>query len=127
MTTPERHPDIEIYIKAHPLVRIEQWLRARFDTVEPAGSTKQGVRFYLSWQGQRLPALVVEKAAGNFTSLWFDSDQTPWDRDIDCAREAAAEFECEVRCIASGWKEGDEPDEWWSITPSEEKTILWRG
>ena len=105
MTTTERHPDIEIYLKGQPAERIEAWLQERLGPLRAGRRTRQGSHYQLEIDGQPVPVLVVEKAAGDFTSLWLNSDATPWLRDIDCAREANAYFQCEVRCIASGWRD----------------------
>lgn len=122
----ERHPDIEIYLKAQPVPQVEAWLQDRFGPLTAVAKNKQGCRYRLEIDGRTVPVMVIEKAAGNFTSVWFDSDRTPWARDIDCAREAHRHFQCETRCVASGWTDGDEPDEWWSITEAGEGKILWR-
>ncbi|WP_246480667.1 hypothetical protein [Motiliproteus sediminis] len=121
-----RHPDIEIYIFAAKASDVEAWLQQQFEQLEQ--SHQQGGRtdYRATTNGITIPVMVIEKAAGKFTSVWFDSAVTPWSRDLDCARAAAAAFHREVRCIASGWQEGDDPDEWWSITTAEEKIISWR-
>ncbi len=70
--------------------------------------------------------LLVEKAADGFASLWFDSAHTPWPRDADCARDAAARLGCEVRCSLGGWQPGDDPDRFWQVLPDgHEGAIDW--
>jgi hypothetical protein len=126
-TPNDRHPDIEIYVHKRSLQRIQLWLESIFDQLEPAGQTGNSHRFIATGSDQQIPITVIEKAAPGYTSIWFDSDQTPWPRDLDCARQALSQLECEIRCIASGWQEGDEPDEWWSVSHNGEQKIQWGG
>ncbi|MCW8885873.1 MAG: hypothetical protein OQK12_11560 [Motiliproteus sp.] len=126
-TNPEqRHPDIEIYLKAITASEVEAWLKKRFSIVSALKQKQQVSYFQVENDGNRIPVMVIEKAAKLYTSVLFESDQTPWVQDIDCAREAFNHFNQEVRCIASGWNEGDEPDEWYSISDRGEEKILWR-
>lgn len=126
-TTNERHPDIEIYVHRCSLKKISAWLESTFERVETAGSKGNTHRFTASHAGHSIPVTVIEKAAPGYSSIWFDSDQTPWPRDLDCARQALPQLNCEIRCIASGWSEGDEPDEWWSVSQDVEQKIPWQG
>ncbi len=123
--TTEQHPDIEIYIKSPGVEPVETWLKQRFGTLTRTRQGKLSHHYTTTHEGQQIAILVQEKAAGAFTSLWFDSAATPWSQDIECAREALAFFNQEIRCIASGWQEGDDPDEWWSVGPEGEKLITW--
>lgn len=121
-----RHPDIEIYIAGAKAADVDGWLRARLDQVETTRQQGNRTDYRARIDSSEIPVMVMEKAAGRFTSVWFDSAATPWARDLDCARDAAAYFEREIRCIASGWKEGDDPDEWWSVSADGEQLISWR-
>lgn len=122
----ERHPDIEIYVANASLQQIQDWLSARFGQTLTRSHKKGQSQLEVTIDGTSTPVLVIEKAAGRFTSLWFDSATTPWHTDLDCAREAQLHFNCEIRCIYSGWNEGDDPDEWWSINNNGEQRIQWR-
>jgi hypothetical protein len=128
MTEPStQHPDIEIYVKGQPLERITAWLTEQFGPpVETDSDIRNSHHFLVQHQSQQIPVMVVEKAIGSWTSIWFDSGQTPWNQDINCARDAFLFFNAEVRCIANGWQEGAEPDEWWSIKDQEEGKMIWR-
>jgi len=121
-----RHPDIEIYLAGINARRAQEWLETVLG--KPSTSAARGIQTQLRFDTQHhtIPVLVVEKAAGRYTSLWFDSPATPWATDLECAREARQFFQCEVRCIHSGWQEGDDPDEWWSLTAEGERLIQWR-
>ncbi len=120
------HPDIEIYLTAVPAEDVETWLNKHFSQVERVKQKRQVHHFLVTHQDHEIPVLVIEKAAKNFTSVLFESDQTPWLQDILCARDAHSHFNKEIRCIASSWSEGDEPDEWTAINEEGENSILWR-
>ncbi|KAA0874706.1 hypothetical protein [Nitrincola tapanii] len=121
------HPDIEIYIKSTPIEAISAWLEQRFGSLAPWQSKGLVHTSALTWQGQKIPITLHEKVAGKaWMSLWFQSNQTPWSQDLDCAQEAATALNTQIRCIVSGWQEGDEPDEWWSVEQGEATKVLWR-
>lgn len=77
--------------------------------------------------GVQVPVMIHERAVGKaWISIWFRSDRTPWPQDIDCAREVSAALDTQVRCIASGWNEGDDPDEWWKVEKGIASRIQWQ-
>ena len=120
------YPDIEVYLRQAPLAAIDAWLGETLDAapLREAGRNKWQTRGH--YDGQVVPVLLVEKAADGFASLWFDSDRTPWPRDCDCARDAAARLGCVVRCSLGGWQPGDDPDRFWQVLPDgSEGAIDW--
>lgn len=125
----QRHPDIEIYIKNRSITAIESWLSTLGEDVSPVisqDSDKSTHEYIITLADNNIPVFIHERAAGkSWTSVWFQSDQTPWIKDVDCARVAAAALETQVRCIASGWQNGDDPDEWWKIEDQTEELIKW--
>lgn len=122
----QRHPDIEIYIKSCSVAEIEAWLTELGDRLVAGPSHEQSHEYFLHWEGIEIPLILQEKVAGKaWSSVWFKSDQTPWLKDIDCARLAASGLKTQIRCIASSWKTGDDPDEWWQVEGGEEKLISW--
>lgn len=124
--TEQRHPDIEIYIKSRTLDEIETWLGS-LGTLEK--TTSQGLThdYKLSLDGQTVPLMIHEKVAGKaWLSLWFKENLTPWDQDLDCARAASEAMSTQIRCVASGWNDGDEPDEYWKVENGQQETIIWR-
>ena len=122
-----RHPDIEIYIKGRTLEPILAWLEQRCEALEEVQSSGNTHHLMCTMNGQRVPLMIHERALGKaWTSLWFRSDATPWVRDLDCAEEASAALDTQVRCIVSGWQDGDDPDEWWRIEAGETEKITWR-
>jgi len=123
-----RPEDIEIYIANTPARAVLEWLAQRFpDPAPPRPAGKRQWKQELSYQGATLPVLVIEGASPGFTSVWFNSPGTPWASDRDCALEAFAHFQCEVRATAGSWKEDADPDEWWCISNSGESSIIWAG
>ena len=124
--TDERHPDIEIYIKNRSLDEIETWLRQRFDALDTDFSQGTVHEYKASLSDASVPVMIHEKVVGKaWTSVWFKSDATDWEKDLDCALQAAQELDTQIRCIASGWADGDEPDEWWKVENGEQEKIHW--
>lgn len=121
-------PDIEIYVHNASADAILGWLASRFpasaETPARAIGKKQW-RIIVQEQGHDIPVLIIEGASTGFTSIWFDSAQTPWADDIACAREAHAYFKSAVRAIAGSWQEGDDPDSWWHIDEHGEGLMHW--
>lgn len=125
--TEQRHPDIEIYIKNRPLEQIIEWLEQRCSEVRTLNSVGGCHAMEVQLDGHRIPVMIHEKAVGKaWVSIWFRSDKTPWAQDIDCAYEAADAMKTQVRCIVSGWSEGDDPDEWWRIENGDAEKIQWQ-
>ena len=124
-----RQPDIEIYLLACPTDRLISWLKQNFEVNNSVQTSPSSQTLTLSYQGNDIPVTILEQAAGKkFTSVWFDSEQTPWETDMDCARQAFTELGCEVRCNAQGWQEEgeDDPDQWWRINKNGEGLFIWR-
>ncbi len=127
MSNETRHPDIEIYIKSRSLDQIIAWLQTRCDSLKPLHSSGTTHAFNAVMDGVKVPVLINEKAVGKaWVSVWFRSDATPWVRDLDCADEVAKALDTQVRCIVSGWQDGDDPDEWWRIENGNTEKISWR-
>ncbi|TPE52840.1 hypothetical protein FJM67_07440 [Maribrevibacterium harenarium] len=122
-------PDIEIYLLSCPTPNIEAWLTDLFGPLDAVPSTETGIKFIAHYQGQHIPITILEQAAGKrFTSVWFDSEHTPWANDIECAEAAFASLGCEVRCNMASWEEDEEldPDLWWRINKNGAGPYIWR-
>jgi len=119
-------PDIEIYVNSASVEEITNWLKDRMDSFEADQPNTAKSHSYKATLGdETIPVLIVEKAAGKyFTSVWFDSNKTPWEKDVDCGRDAFQFMEKEIRCNAAGWLPGDEPDEWLCINSEGEEKIV---
>lgn len=112
-----RYPDIEIYLAKAPVEALDAWLGAAIaaEPLAPAGKGKWRTRG--RHDGEEVPVLLVERAADGYASLWFDSPATPWESDAACARAAAAQLGCEVRCSLGSWQPGDDPDRFLQVLP----------
>ncbi|TBR43575.1 hypothetical protein CBF23_004455 [Marinomonas agarivorans] len=121
-------PDIEIYLLSCPTDRILDWLKQHFSIISQKQVDADLLQLTLANQHHQIDAQILEQAGGKrFTSVWINSDQTPWKTDIDCARNAFATLDCEVRCCHSGWQEDsdEDPDLWWRINKYEEGPFIW--
>ncbi|MEH6386903.1 MULTISPECIES: hypothetical protein [Pseudomonas] len=123
-----RQPDVEIYLREDHLDALTSWLEQTFEGLELKawnGLTRHGT---LRLDGQAIPLMIVRKAAGKWASVWFDSDATPWDTDLDCARAIQAATGHEVRCSVGGWSEeqGDaDADRWMKVNEEGETEFIW--
>lgn len=125
--TNTRHPDIEIYVKNSTLKEIQDWLGSHADHLECNSSKNTIHEFAVTFKGNTVETMVHERVAGKaWTSVWLKSDKSPWPTDLACAHTAATEMNTQIRCIVSGWKDGDDPDEYWKIENGEEEKIQWR-
>lgn len=124
--TDTRHPDIEIYIKNCSLQQIEGWLNSCADALIVGKKSGEISHYTAVFAAAKIPVMIHEKVVGKaWCSVWFDGDATPWATDLECARAASAALNTQIRCIASGWQEGDDPDEWWKVENGETSQIQW--
>ena len=125
--TSTRHPDIEIYIKNSSLEAIQEWLASQAEKIEchpPKGTIHP---LNLTFSGHEVEALIHERVAGKaWTSLWIKSDKSPWATDLECAHSAAKNLDTQIRCVAAGWEDGDDPDEYWKVEDGAEEKIQWQ-
>lgn len=122
-------PDIEIYLKATSHKTVLAWLTDRFGDVAPspwASLPKRGFGTSVEYKGEVIKVMIIEKCAGNFTSVWFDSAHSPWSSDLACAREAVEHLQVEARVGAGGWQEGDPLDAWIALRDGKEEEITWQ-
>jgi len=125
--TDTRHPDIEIYVKNRSFDTIKNWLQSHADQLDITSSKGNIHDLNLQFGEHSVPVMIHEKVAGKaWTSVWLKSDKSPWAQDLDCARAASEELETQVRSIAGGWSDGDDPDEYWKVEAGEEEKIQWR-
>ncbi|MEO9273960.1 hypothetical protein ABFY09_03790 [Marinomonas sp. 5E14-1] len=120
--------DIEIYTLSCPTEKIITWLEDTFTLVKTSTPSTLCTKVSVSSNDNIIDITILEQAAGKrFTSIWFDSDKTPWENDICCARDAFQALDCEIRCNFQGWEEdGDQdPDQWWRIGPHGEGPFIW--
>ena len=91
----ERQPEIEIYVRDCPKTQLTAWLVSVIGPLgqpEVAGTSTT----YPSAIGPVVVTSGIED--GPFVSVWFNTPHSPWATDVDCARQAARELRCAVRC-----------------------------
>ena len=122
-------PDIEIYLLSCSNDKIIEWLQSRFKIIEQKSVNASLLSLKVAYNACEFEVQILEQAAGKrFTSVWFNSDQTPWQDDVECAKSAYQALNCEVRCNIASWSETEEqdPDQWWHINQYEEGPFIWR-
>ncbi len=122
-------PDIEIYLLSCSNDKIIEWLQASFNIIEQKEISTHLISLKANHQEGEFEIQILEQAAGKrFTSVWLNTDQTPWQNDVECAKAAYAALNCEVRCNMASWSETEEqdPDQWWHINQYEEGPFIWR-
>ena len=81
-------PDVEIYAKRVAISDILEWVSLHFsiDEQKTVGST---LKLRLTRDDAVMTCTIAENVAkGGYTSIWFDSSNTPWRTDEECAQEA---------------------------------------
>lgn len=125
----EASPDIEIYIKDASLEAIQFWLEQHFSEVSLRSmASGHGWIGSVEAENQRIPVSIFNEAAGKrYSCLVFDTNHTPWQNDLDCARSAWQSLRTEIRCSAAGWQEGDdvENERWWRLDERGEAEVSW--
>jgi len=91
----ERQNEIEIYVRDCALEDMLQWAGAKLGGLSKFSSAGD-ITIYESPCGLLFVTPGIEN--GPFVSLWFATASSPWNTDVDCARDAARELECTVRC-----------------------------
>ncbi len=123
------YTDIEIYLFNAKLNDIIEWLKKRFLLLMPhttATGHTHTYRFFAKTETETITIIIIEKIVDGYTSIFFDSPHTPWNTDLECARDAFSHFLLEVRCCAASWLPEQNPDEWLSICQEGESVITWR-
>ena len=127
--TSTRSPDIEIYIDTTSTADIIDWLKTIYADIELVKTTGGGKTQHLTagnpGNRQKTPILVVEDARDSFSCIWFQSGNTAWATDLDCAYSAGKYFSTEIRCSTGPWKEEPDSDEWYSVRGSSQHLISW--
>ena len=91
----QRQPEIEVYLCDCTEERLVAWLES---VVGPLGEPEDAGAsiVYSSTIGPVVVTPGIE--GGPFVGVWFNTSHTPWTTDVDCARQAARELACTVRC-----------------------------
>ena len=122
-----RQPDIENYLKEAKAghEHVVTWLS------EALGPCTPWVKKGQVWKCSAgdIPVTWMPNAVGKWNSLYLDSDQTPWEDDIACAKAAFAALNIEVRCAPGSWVEEQgeaDADRWVRISEDGEEEITWK-
>jgi hypothetical protein len=130
--------DIEVYIKSVSPDAIKAWLESVTASLDVQSSTPKRQAYWATFiqpagaksetldKHKEFEIIVLSKVQSNFSSVWFNTKNTPWASDKTCAQAAFEYFQSAVRCVASGWQEGDAPDQWLHIDAAGEDTIDWQ-
>lgn len=134
MSTPIQQ-DIEIYVRDLSLSELEVWLNQNFRAVTINDQARtfcsQGRAFKLqvhTIEDKEIVVFINPRAVGNtFSSIWFQSTETPWLDDISCAQSMLAFADKEVRCSAAGWTDDEdiEGEMWWRMDRQQKELIRW--
>ncbi|MGB7387979.1 MAG: hypothetical protein WA929_10335 [Pseudomonas neustonica] len=122
-----RQPDIEIYLREDHVKDLLAWIPEALGPLvleEAKGNTRQGV----IQSTPAIPLMIVRKAAGKWTSIWFDSAETPWASDTECAHAVHTALGHEVRCSIGSWNESEgviDPDRWLKVNADGESEFVW--
>ncbi len=121
----ERQPDIEIYVRGCSTERLVAWLESVVGPLGPLEAAGAAI-VYPSRIG---PVVLTPRIKGGpFVSVWFNSPNTPWATDVDCARQVARELCCVVRCDP-GLHFPEAPlwasDQFLDIADGVEKIVTW--
>jgi hypothetical protein len=91
----ERQLEIEIYLRDCPSERLVEWLRSVVGPLKDPVKVGAAV-VYPSAVGSVVVTPNIED--GPFVGVWFNTHSSPWGTDVECARQAARELACTVRC-----------------------------
>lgn len=118
-------PDIEIYLKDCTPHEFHEWLSHLFACCSAWVVCGQLHRC----RCDGISVTWYSKAVGSWHCVVFDSSNTPWLTDLDCAQTIHKALGIEVRCSPGSWAEaqGEEAaDEWLKVDELGVSSIVWR-
>lgn len=104
--------EIEIYVRDCNVADVLAWAKSRLGDLTRAEAAGDAT-VYETPCGPLIITPAIE--GGPFVSLWFNTPHTPWRTDVDCARDAARELRCTVRC---------DPGQQYPEVPQQSSTFL---
>jgi len=130
----DKQPDIEIYIKHLNAEDLHDWLVLHFDDLKQGNFSterfQQGKACQIKarHKNNKIPIFITPGAAGKaYCSVWFQSADTPWSNDLECAEDCLKQIDTEIRCSAEGWQEEEalDSEQWWCLTRDGKKRVRW--
>lgn len=124
-----RQPDIEIYLKDADQATVGAWLEKALGPCTPWRAQGETFKCEARTAHGEIPVTWLPKAVGKWNSLFIDSDASPWDDDVACAKDAQAALDVEVRCAPGSWSEDqgeEDADRWLKVTAAGVEEITWR-
>jgi hypothetical protein len=117
---------IEIYVRDCPSERLLGWVTSVLSQTLLVCREERLTVYRSQVHGNDIPVVTTDGVAdGTFTSIFFNSPHTPWRNDVDCARQAARELQCEVRCDPVAVRPLAGPGEFLRIVDGREEYIVW--
>jgi len=121
--------DIEIYIREPSIKRLLGWLKSELGRVDecPPNQGQKNVQVYRAVDTEPAIPIIIQLSVegGPFVGVWFDSDKTPWQSDIECARAAFTAFGLPVMCDPG--PEHDNQDDFYRIDAHGEQLVRLKG
>ncbi len=124
-----RQDDIEIYLKDTDLSIVTEWLT---QSLGECTEWQQKNKVFKCHNVKNNIAITwYPKAVGSWHSLHLASNQTSWENDLACAKDANRFLNIEVRCAPDNWTEQanesiEQADQWLKVVNQQVTTFIWR-
>lgn len=114
-----RQDDMEVYLHGCSIERAIRWVRSTATARLTGPKDIDGAVALYPPTGAIV--LTPNMEDGLWLSVWFNTSHRPWDSDIGCARAAAAELGCVVRCDPGE----AHPGLWLELEAASERLVDW--
>jgi hypothetical protein len=87
-----------IYINHVDMEYLVEWLKSIFVLIEGPMDGGDGVIYHFSWQDQIVPtSITTEMESSGYTQVWFNTNQLPWQDQLELVKQVSDFFETQVR------------------------------
>lgn len=116
--------DVEVYIRDCTVERAVAWIRSAIGPLAGPFEAGSSVVYHLTGGAVVLTSSVGD---GRFLSVWFNTPIRPWLSDVECARAAARDLGCVVRCDPGAARPDISPysDAFLEIDGEAESIVVW--